>query len=121
MPTQRFVGRTLRRTAQTELLPLAGARLVVARPAGFQSNGLPPMEDIATRPTADQLNQRLTDGGFVQITTYTRSTIYKRQHAGWFTERDGSLYVQTGHTGRMHNRLSHGDALLVGIRTGTIV
>ncbi len=70
---------------------------------------------ITSRPTADTLNATLTDGGIVQVTTYTRSTVYQSRHAGWFVERNGSLYVRAG---RGLNRLSHGDSLLVGIRTG---
>jgi hypothetical protein len=70
-----------------------------------------------TRPNAYQLNAHLAAGGWVAVGTYTRTTIYKRRHAGWFSERNGSLYVQSG---RRHLCLSHGQALLVAIRTGRV-
>lgn len=66
-----------------------------------------------SRPTADELNAHLANGGTVQITTYLRSTLYARKHAGWFSERGGSLHVQSG---RRHDCLSIGDRLLVGVR-----
>lgn len=66
-----------------------------------------------TRPTAEQLNAALERGGLVQVTTYTRSTLYTQRHAGWFFEINGSLYVRSG---RGRNCLSHGESLLVGIR-----
>jgi hypothetical protein len=68
-----------------------------------------------TRPSADTLNTRLADGGIVQVTTHTRSTIYDRKHAGWFIERNGSLHVRRG---KSYDALSIGDRLLVGIRLG---
>lgn len=67
----------------------------------------------STRINADAINAHLANGGAVQITTYTRRTIYKRAHAGWFTERGGSLHVQHG---RKFDCLSIGQRLLVGIR-----
>lgn len=68
-----------------------------------------------TRPTADELNAHLASGGVVQVTTYMRSTLYDSRHAGWFSERKGSLHVQSG---RRHDCLSCGDRLMVGIRLG---
>ena len=73
--------------------------------------------EVQMRPTADQLNERLRDGGFVQVTTYTRSVIYKKQHAGMFREKEGNLQVQRG---KSWDTLSLGDRLLVGIRTGRL-
>lgn len=68
-----------------------------------------------TRPTADQLNTHLAAGGVIQVTTYTRSTLYQRKHAGWFLERGGNLYVQHG---RSTHQLSIGNSPMVGIRLG---
>ena len=68
-----------------------------------------------TRPTAVELNAHLARGGVVQVTTYTRSTLYRRAHAGWFEERAHGLYVRHGR-GRV--ALSIGARLIVGIRTG---
>lgn len=39
------------------------------------------------RPTADQLNQRLREGGYVQVTTYTKSTLYGPKWVGACTEQ----------------------------------
>jgi hypothetical protein len=75
------------------------------------------MEDVS-RPTADALNAHLASGGIVQVTTYLRSTIYSRKHAGWFSEHEGSLHVRHGRT---CNRLSTGERLLVSVRTGRYV
>ena len=46
--------------------------------------------------TADRLNGHLSANGTVYISTMTRATAYKRRHAGWFTEKEGVLYVQHG-------------------------
>lgn len=64
---------------------------------------------------ANELNEHLASGGVVQVTTYLRSTLYTRKHAGWFEQRNGSLYVRRG---RKFDCLSIGDRLLVGIRLG---
>jgi hypothetical protein len=71
------------------------------------------MQKTATRPTADDLNAALSKGRSVIVATCTKATEYGRQHAGWFSERNGSLYVKSG---RNHDCLSMGDLLLVGIR-----
>lgn len=64
--------------------------------------------------TAEELNAALASGRHVQVTTYTRSTLYGPKHAGWFsTGKDGTLYVRHG---KGRNALSCGDRLLVGIR-----
>jgi len=50
--------------------------------------------------TADELNAALREGRHVQVTTYTRSTLYGPKHVGWFTQgRDGSLWVRQGRDG----------------------
>ena len=69
------------------------------------------------RPTAQELNDKLKSGGFVLVTTYTRSTIYKQKHAGMFRDKAGNLQVQHG---KGWNTLSLGDRLLVGIKTGVL-
>lgn len=62
----------------------------------------------------DRLNAHLQAGGAVQVTTYTRSTIYTAPHAGWFTtDTAGDLYVRRGRT---RDCLSCGGRLLVGVR-----
>jgi len=68
------------------------------------------------RPTANQLNDHLRDGGQVMVATYGHGTIYSPKHTGWFTEgTDGNLYVRYG---RGRNCLSVKDRLMVGIRYG---
>ena len=64
---------------------------------------------------AATLNAHLESGGVVQVTTYLRSTLYNRKHAGWFTERGGNLHVRHG---RGTVQLSIGERMLVGIRCG---
>lgn len=68
----------------------------------------------ATRPTADELNAHLSADGFVQVTTYTRSTLYKPGTVSFF-EKDGNLYLRNA---RRSECLSIGERLLVGIRKG---
>jgi hypothetical protein len=69
--------------------------------------------------TAEELNAALASGRHVQVTTYLRSTLYGKNHAGWFTQtRDGSLFVRQGRDGRVC--LSNGSRLLVGIRVEAI-
>ena len=47
--------------------------------------------------TATRLNDHLTSGGVVQVTTYLRSTLYNVKHAGWFSENSkGELFVTHG-------------------------
>lgn len=67
---------------------------------------------------AQQLNARLESDGVVQITTYGKSTLYDKRHAGWFSASAGSLYVRYG---RGRNCLSAGERLLVAIRSGRYV
>jgi hypothetical protein len=77
------------------------------------------MENTTTRPTADQLNAHLANGGVVQVTTCTKSWIYTSKHVGAFIElRDGALAVKRG---KSSDRLSMGNLLLVGIRLGRVV
>ena len=46
---------------------------------------------------ADKINSRLREGGIVQVTTYTRSTLYRQKHVGWFsTDKKGMLMVRSG-------------------------
>jgi hypothetical protein len=71
----------------------------------------------ATRPTAEQLNEKLASGGFVQVTTYMHSTVYRPKHAGMFFEKNGSLHVKSG---RGSNCLSTGENLMVQIRSGRL-
>jgi hypothetical protein len=80
------------------------------------------------RPTADMLNKILADGGTVQVTTYTRSVLYRAKHAGMFIEsRERKRNGLDAHTdlcvrrGRNVDRLSHGGMLLVSIRTSVPV
>lgn len=50
-----------------------------------------------TMTAADQINSRLRDGGIVQVTTYTRSTLYRQKHAGWFfMDKNNNLMVRSG-------------------------
>ena len=71
------------------------------------------------RPTADELNAHLADGGAIVVATYTRSTVYNGpKYAGWFSESGGNLYVRHG---RGKVCLSVGGTLVVGIRTGRYV
>lgn len=67
--------------------------------------------------SADKINEHLKGGGVVQVTTYTRSTLYGIKHAGWFEVRNGSLFVRSG---RRFDQLSIGERMLVGIRFGRI-
>lgn len=46
--------------------------------------------------SAATINDHLERGGFVQITTYTRSTVYSRKNAGQFFDRDGNTFVRRG-------------------------
>lgn len=64
---------------------------------------------------ASELNEHLESGGVVQVTTHLRSWLYTSKHAGWFTEHNGNLHVQSG---KRTNQLSIGDRMLVGIRCG---
>lgn len=67
---------------------------------------------------ANEINNHLSDGGLVQVTTYLRSTLYKSQHAGMFFVKNGNLNVKHG---KGVNCLSVKDTLLVGIRFGKSV
>lgn len=67
--------------------------------------------------TADELNAHLKSGGVVQVTTYTKSTLYTSKHAGWFsTAKDGALLVQSGNS-KVRLSLDNG-TLIVSIRLG---
>ena len=67
---------------------------------------------------ADKLNNRLSEGGFVQITTHLKSIIYTSKHVKWFSMQKNDLYVQCG---QKHNCLSIGGRLLVSIRLGKYI
>lgn len=67
-----------------------------------------------TRPTADELNAHLAADGFVQVTTCTRSTLYKPGTVTFF-EKNGDLYLRNA---RRSECLSFGERLLVSIRKG---
>jgi hypothetical protein len=65
---------------------------------------------------ADTINAYLANGGYVQITTYTRSTVYSKKHAGYFTQgKDGNLYVKRGKS-KDCLTVGGGSGMLVGIR-----
>lgn len=74
-----------------------------------------------TKPTelnAETFNAALRAGGVVQITTYTKSTLYTEKHAGWFIDgKPGTVYVRHG---RGKVCIVEGGRALVGIRFGTI-
>ena len=77
------------------------------------------MANEITRPTAAELNAHLADGGAVQVTTYTRSTVYEAKHEGWFSESThGDLRVKHG---RRTVALSVGQVMSVGLRLGRFV
>ena len=63
---------------------------------------------------ANKLNAHLSAGGRVQVTTYTRSTIYSPKHSGMFHARNNTLYVKHG---KSSLALSSAGMLLVGIRS----
>lgn len=68
--------------------------------------------------TAETLNAHLRAGGVVQITTYTKSTLYTSKHAGWFIDgKDGAVYVRHG---RGKVCIVEGGRALVGIRFGVV-
>jgi hypothetical protein len=72
--------------------------------------------NTTARCTAAELNAHLAAGGLVQVATYTRSTLYSKAHAGWFSESSGgNLKVRHG---RGSVQLSNGPCLLVSVRTG---
>lgn len=63
--------------------------------------------------TATELNAHLESGGVIVIATYARATQYTKKHAGWFSERGGSIYVRHGHS---TDQLTIGSRWLVGMR-----
>ncbi len=67
---------------------------------------------------ADKINNHLSGGGVVQVTTCAKSWLYEAKHTGWFSMVGKSLHVRHG---RSTNCLSCGDRLLVGIRFGHYV
>lgn len=74
-----------------------------------------PTTTVYSGSAADKANAHLEAGGVIQITTYTRSTLYSQKHAGWFFMRGSNLHVKAG---RGSNCLSLGDRTLVSIRYG---
>lgn len=65
---------------------------------------------------ADKINNHLSNGGFVQVVTYSKATMYTSKHAGWFSiGADECLYLKHG---KNNYCLSNGNGLLVGIRFG---
>lgn len=71
----------------------------------------------ATRPTADEVNAHLSDGGQVAISTYARVTIYKPKHAGmFFEEKRGETVNLAVKHGKGSHTLSIGPRMIVGIR-----
>jgi len=84
----------------------------------MNANKITNVREKATRPTADELNAHLRNGGQIMIATYGHATIYKPKHAGWFTEgSDGCLYVRYG---RGKNCLSSQDQMMVAVRYGRV-
>lgn len=75
------------------------------------------METTEIRYDAPTLNAHLASGGYVQVTTYTRSTIYGPKHAGCFEERNGDLRIRNARRGV--EQISIGQRMLVGLRLGT--
>lgn len=69
------------------------------------------------RPEAKEINEHLGNGGVFQVTTYLKSILYTQKHAGYFLEKNGSLYVQHG-KGKL--QLSFGGNPLVSMRFGRI-
>ena len=67
------------------------------------------------RPTAETLNNHLKNGGLVQVTTYTKSWLYKQKHAGYFHDIGGNLYMQSGNR---KDKIAQGDEMLVSLRMG---
>lgn len=67
-----------------------------------------------SRPTADELNAHLAADGYVQVTTHTRSTLYKPGTVSFF-EKDGDLYLRNA---RRTECIGIADRLIVGIRKG---
>lgn len=79
------------------------------------------ISDNGVRPiTADSLNAHLESDGVVQISTYLKSTLYTKKHAGWFTsDATGAIFVRHGR-GKNRLTLSNGH-FCVAIRTGRYV
>lgn len=78
--------------------------------------------DAATeaKTMEQRIKEHLAGDGdvFVQVTTYAKSILYKRQHAEMFkTGKDGLLYVQRGKSWDCLGR----DGAMVGIRFGRFV
>lgn len=72
-----------------------------------------------SRMNSESLNAHLASNGVVVVSTYTKHTQYTKKHAGWFFEdAKGNLCVKHG---RGSVKLSVGESLLVGIRTGRFV
>ena len=77
------------------------------------------MKNQEKQPTVkevfDAIIDRLSEpNGAVQVTTYTRSIVYKHAHRDWFSFEDGDIYVRRGRT---RDKLSMaGKSLLVSVR-----
>lgn len=68
-------------------------------------------------PTAADLNSHLSAGGRVQVTTYGRSTVYDRRHAGMFLQAaSGNLYVRRGRVSKDCLTMNAGSVAIVSIR-----
>ncbi len=71
---------------------------------------------ISDKPiTADSISAHLRSGGVVQLTTYTRSTVYEKKHADWFTQEGDKVYVRAG---RGKHLIINGTGVYVGIKFG---
>ena len=65
---------------------------------------------------ADKINAHLAKGGPVTISTYNKTTWYKRRHAGYFfIGKDNNLYVKSGR-GSLCLTSAGGQMPLVAIR-----
>lgn len=68
--------------------------------------------------TAKEINDHLASGGVVQISTYTKSTIYGPEWAGlFFEDAEGNVYLRRGKA-TICLTFAGGTSLLVSIRFG---
>ena len=77
------------------------------------------MKNQEKQPTVKEVFDAITDrlsqpNGAVQVTTYTRSTVYKHAHRDWFSFENGDIYVRQGR-GRVKLSMA-GKSLLVSVR-----
>ena len=63
---------------------------------------------------ADELNSILEHNGKVQVSTYCKSVMYSKRHAGMFFMRGENLCVK--HGAKSSNQLTIGDTYLVSVR-----